>query len=111
MKDLNGRIQQLTKLILTSQTLDETRGDELRSSSPVKVDFDMSPYKVSRPPPTHTSFQSHFRINNYTLIQLQQELLTTRRELETRSNRILSLEAALLARPELPADHPKRTKD
>ena len=54
MKDLNGRIQQLTKLILTSQTVDETRGDESRSSSPVKVDFDMSPYKVSRPTPPHT---------------------------------------------------------
>jgi len=71
----------------------------------------MSPYKVSRPTPPHTSFQSHFRINNYTLIQLQQELLATRRELETRSNRILSLEAALLARLELPADAPKSAKD
>ena len=47
MKDLNGRIQQLTKLILTSQNVDESRGDDSRSSSPVKVDFDMSPYRVS----------------------------------------------------------------
>lgn len=47
MKDLNGRIQQLTKLILTSQNVDEPRGDDSRSSSPVKVDFDMSPYQVS----------------------------------------------------------------
>jgi len=44
MKDLNMRIQQLTKLILTSQTVDESRGDDSRSSSPFKVDFDMSPY-------------------------------------------------------------------
>jgi centromeric protein E len=47
MKDLNGRIQQLTKLILTSQTVDEMRGSDLRASGPVKVDFDMSPYEVS----------------------------------------------------------------
>jgi centromeric protein E len=47
MKDLNSRIQQLTKLILTSQTVDETRGDDSRPNSPVKVDFDMSPYQAS----------------------------------------------------------------
>lgn len=47
MKDLNARIQQLTKLILTSQTVDETKGDESRPASPSKVDFDMSPYQVS----------------------------------------------------------------
>jgi centromeric protein E len=46
MKDLNGRIQQLTKLILTSQTVDEVKGDDSRPASPVKVDFDMSPYQV-----------------------------------------------------------------
>jgi centromeric protein E len=49
MRDLNGRIQQLTKLILTSQSVDEMRGDDdgdSRASSPVKVDFDMSPYQV-----------------------------------------------------------------
>ena len=48
MKDLNGRIQQLTKLILTSQTVDEVKGDDSRPASPVKVDFDMSPYQVRR---------------------------------------------------------------
>jgi hypothetical protein len=47
MKDLNSRIQQLTKLILTSQTVDETKGDDSRPSSPVKIDFDMSPYQVN----------------------------------------------------------------
>lgn len=46
MKDLNTRIQQLTKLILTSQTVDESKGDESRPSSPMKIDFDMSPYQV-----------------------------------------------------------------
>lgn len=46
MNDLNARIRQLTKLILTSQTVDETRGDESRPASPVKIDFDMSPYQV-----------------------------------------------------------------
>ena len=48
MKDLNGRIQQLTKLILTSQNVDETKGDDSRAGSPIKVDvdFDMSPYQV-----------------------------------------------------------------
>lgn len=52
MQDLNARIQQLTKLILTSQTVDEVRGEdgeggmETRPGSPVKVDFDMSPYQV-----------------------------------------------------------------
>jgi centromeric protein E len=44
-------------------------------------------------------------------LQLQQELLATRRELETRSNQILSLEAALEARPELPVDAPESAKD
>lgn len=42
---------------------------------------------------------------------MQQELLAARRELETRGNQILSLEAALLARPELPADAPESEKD
>ena len=45
MKDLNDRIQQLTKLILTSNTVEEG-GSESRPASPVKVDFDMSPYQV-----------------------------------------------------------------
>lgn len=58
MRDLNARIQQLTRLILTSQTVEEGAGKvlngggvegvggESRSGSPVKVDFDMSPYQV-----------------------------------------------------------------
>ena len=46
MKDLNSRIQQLTKLILTSQTVDESKGDDSRPNSPIKIDFDMSPYQV-----------------------------------------------------------------
>ncbi|KAI6138788.1 P-loop containing nucleoside triphosphate hydrolase protein [Pisolithus tinctorius] len=45
MRDLNSRIQQLTKLILTSQSVDENKGDESRPVSPSKVDFDMSPYQ------------------------------------------------------------------
>ena len=47
MRDLNNRIQQLTKLILTSATVDEGKSDESRPASPVKIDFDMSPYQVS----------------------------------------------------------------
>ena len=47
MNDLNARIRQLTKLILTSHSVDENKGDESRPASPVKVDFDMSPYQVS----------------------------------------------------------------
>jgi centromeric protein E len=46
MKDLNARIKQLTNLILTSQTVDENRGDESRPASPSKIDFDMTPYQV-----------------------------------------------------------------
>ena len=46
MHNLNARIRQLTKLILTSQTVDENKGDESRPASPAKVDFDMSPYQV-----------------------------------------------------------------
>lgn len=46
MSDLNARIKQLTKLILTSQSVDESRGDESRPASPAKIDFDMSPYQV-----------------------------------------------------------------
>lgn len=49
MKDLNARIKQLTNLILTSQTVDENRGDESRPASPSKVDFDMTPYQVRSP--------------------------------------------------------------
>ncbi|KAG2046274.1 hypothetical protein BDR06DRAFT_1014849 [Suillus hirtellus] len=87
MKDLNSRIQQLTKLILTSQTVDENKGDESRPASPSKVDSDMSPY------------------------QLQQELLATRLQLESQSTLILSLETALLSRPQLPPDASETEKD
>ncbi|ESK96372.1 kinesin-like protein [Moniliophthora roreri MCA 2997] len=73
MKDLNDRIQQLTKLILTSNTVEESASDS-RPASPVKVDFDLSPY------------------------QLQQELLSAKLQLETQSRQMLSLEAALEAR-------------
>ena len=55
MRDLNNRIQQLTKLILTSATVDEGKGDESRPASPVKIDFDMPPYQVS---------SLHFHQNN-----------------------------------------------
>ena len=48
MNDLNARIRQLTKLILTSQSVDENKGDESRPASPAKIDFDMSPYQVGR---------------------------------------------------------------
>ncbi|EMD40019.1 hypothetical protein CERSUDRAFT_46407 [Gelatoporia subvermispora B] len=87
MHDLNSRIRQLTKLILTSQTVDESKGDQSRPASPSKIDFDMSPY------------------------QLQQELLAARRHIETQEQQILSLEAALSARPELPPDAPESEKD
>ncbi|KAJ7109744.1 kinesin-like protein [Mycena crocata] len=85
MTDLNTRIKQLTKLILTSQSVGS--GDDSRPGSPVKIDFDMSPY------------------------QLQQELLAARLQIESQSNQILSLEATLLARPELPASTPEDDKD
>ncbi|KAH9480830.1 Kinesin-related protein 11 [Psilocybe cubensis] len=89
MRDLNGRIQQLTKLILTSATVEETKvdDDDERAASPVKIDFDMSPY------------------------QLQQELLAARLQIESQANQILSLEASLLARPPLPADASENEKD
>ncbi|CAE6469412.1 unnamed protein product [Rhizoctonia solani] len=85
MHDLNHRIKQLTKLILTSQTVEE--GRESRPASPVKVDFDASPY------------------------QLQQDLLTARRTLESQERQILSLEAVLAQRPLLPSDAPESDKD
>ncbi|KZT73855.1 kinesin-domain-containing protein [Daedalea quercina L-15889] len=87
MNDLNSRIRQLTKLILTSQTVDENKDNESRPASPTKVDFDMSPY------------------------QLQQELLSAHRQIDTQATQILSLEAALLARPQLPPDAPESEKD
>ncbi|KAK0202275.1 kinesin-like protein [Desarmillaria ectypa] len=82
MTDLNNRIQQLTKLILTSQTVDESSADS-RPGSPVKIDFDMSPY------------------------QLQQELLAARVQLESQATQILSLEVALEARPLIPPENEK----
>ncbi|CAE6524083.1 unnamed protein product [Rhizoctonia solani] len=85
MHDLNHRIKQLTKLILTSQNVEE--GRESRPASPVKLDFDASPY------------------------QLQQDLLTTRRTIESQERQILSLEAALAQRPLLPSDAPESDKD
>ncbi|KAG9083286.1 Kinesin-like protein kip2 [Ceratobasidium sp. 370] len=85
MHDLNHRIKQLTKLILTSQTVEESR--ESRPASPVKLDFNASPY------------------------QLQQDLLTARRTIETQESQILSLEAALAQRPLLPTDAPDSEKD
>ncbi len=48
MSDLNSRIKQLTKLILTSQTVDELKGDESRPASSSKLDFDLSTYQVRR---------------------------------------------------------------
>ncbi|KAJ7134638.1 P-loop containing nucleoside triphosphate hydrolase protein [Mycena epipterygia] len=85
MTDLNTRIKQLTKLILTSQSVGN--GDDSRPGSPVKIDFDMSPY------------------------QLQQELLAARLQLESQSNQILSLEATLLTRPALPTSAPEDEKN
>ena len=45
------------------------------------------------------------------LIQLQQELLAARRQIESQGTQILSLEEALLARPVLPPDAPDSEKD
>ena len=42
--DLNLRLKQLSKLILTSQTVDV--GTDSGSVSPTKLDFDLSPYQV-----------------------------------------------------------------
>ena len=106
MKDLNARIKQLTNLILTSQTVDENRGDESRPASPSKVDFDMTPYQVRFPHPSAFTCLEGSRIT-----QLQQELLSARREIESQATQILALEAALLARPELPPDAPDSEKD
>ncbi|KAH9980095.1 P-loop containing nucleoside triphosphate hydrolase protein [Lactifluus volemus] len=95
MKDLNARIKQLTNLILTSQTVDENRGDESRPASPSKVDFDMTPYQAHG----HTDHPA-----------------PTRAPRRAARNRISSdanprARAALLARPELPPDAPESEKD
>ena len=58
-------------------------GDE----SPTKLNFDLSQY------------------------ELQQQLLLARREIETQSNQILSLEATLSSRPPVPTDAPEDEKD
>ncbi|KAG8882133.1 Kinesin-like protein kip2, partial [Tulasnella sp. 403] len=87
MDDLNSRIKQLTNLILTSQTVEEARGDESRPVSPCKLDFDLSPF------------------------QLQEQLLSAKRTIDSQANQILSLEAALSARPLLPSDAPETEKD
>ncbi|KAH0579094.1 Kinesin-related protein 11 [Termitomyces sp. J132] len=87
MNDLNSRIKQLTKLILTSQTVSDSKGDDSRPVSPVKLDFDMSPY------------------------QLQQELLSARLQIDSQATQILSLEAALEARPPLPIGATDNDKD
>jgi centromeric protein E len=108
MKDLNGRIQQLTKLILTSQTVDESKGDESRPGSPVKVDFDMSPYQVSAKTRLCLCFFVALLIREN---KLQQELLSARRQIDSQANQILSLEAALEARPALPPDASVSEKD
>ncbi|KZT43759.1 kinesin-domain-containing protein [Sistotremastrum suecicum HHB10207 ss-3] len=85
--DMSSRIHQLSKLILTSQTVDEDKGDESRPASPSKLNFDYTPY------------------------QLQQELLASKRLVETQANQILSLEAALASRPLLPVDASESEKD
>ncbi|KAG8993444.1 Kinesin-like protein kip2 [Tulasnella sp. JGI-2019a] len=86
MQDLNSRIKQLTKLILTSQSIEE-RGDESRPASPCKLDFNLTPF------------------------QLQEELLSAKRTIESQATQILSLEATLSARPLLPADATETAKD
>ncbi|CAG8656461.1 5351_t:CDS:2, partial [Acaulospora colombiana] len=76
---------QLSKLILTSQTVDV--GSDSAQMSPTKLDFDLSPY------------------------ELQEELLNAKRRLESQETQILSLEATLSARPLLPPDAPEDEKD
>lgn len=107
MNDLNTRIKQLTKLILTSQSVDEMKGDDSRPASPTKIDFDMTPYQVSDSN-TQQNSQIDFFLSH---VQLQQELLAAHRQIETQATQILSLEAALLARPQLPPDAPETEKD
>jgi centromeric protein E len=108
MKDLNARIHQLTKLILTSQSVDENKGDDSRPASPIKIDFDLSPYQVMI---SLSSALYNTNLISSQCAKLQQELLSARLQLETQSNQILSLEAALAARPPLPATAPESEKD
>ena len=105
MKDLNSRIKQLTKLILTSQTVDEAS----RPGSPVKIDFDMSPYQVG---PQSTNLLSDIQASETNPpFQLQQELLSARREMDSQALQILALENTLRDRPLLPPDAPESEKD
>ena len=106
MKDLNSRIKQLTKLILTSQTVEESS----RPGSPVKIDFDMSPYQVRFWFTKLPSASSRLTLRN-PILQLQQELLSTRREIDSQAVQILALENALRERPLLPPDAPESEKD
>ncbi|KAF8340725.1 P-loop containing nucleoside triphosphate hydrolase protein [Cantharellus anzutake] len=87
LNDMSGRIKQLTKLILTSQTVDESRGDQSCPSSPTKLDFSQSPY------------------------ELQKELLVAKEQLERQATLILSLEASLEQRAVIPLDSPEHEKD
>ena len=58
-----------------------------RPASPSKLDFDLSPF------------------------QLQEQLLSAMRTIESQANQILSLEATLSAQPLLPSDAPETEKD
>ncbi|KAF8885302.1 hypothetical protein BD779DRAFT_1471660 [Infundibulicybe gibba] len=50
MNDLDIQIQQLTKLIPTSQSVNEAKCDELHPASPARISFDMTPYQLQRRP-------------------------------------------------------------
>lgn len=67
---------------LSSQSVDETWGDESRPASPSKLDFNFEPY----------------------------QLLSARRKVKSQATQILSLEAALLARPVLSLNAPESEK-
>ncbi|KAG8915522.1 Kinesin-like protein kip2 [Tulasnella sp. 408] len=86
MNDLSSRIKQLTRLILTQNNVGDPEG-ESRPASPCKLDFDLTPF------------------------QLQEQLLSAKRTIESQANQILSLEASLSARPLLPHDAPETEKD
>lgn len=86
MNDLSSRIKQLTRLILTQNNVGDPEG-ESRPASPSKLDFDIPPF------------------------QLQEQLLSAKRTIESQANQILSLEASLSARPLLPHDAPETEKD
>ncbi len=105
MSDLNSRIKQLTKPILTSTAVNELEGGDSSLTSPLKLDFDLSlvqrhvwsEFYISCVDPPTTLCSSS---KNY-----------SRRQNEAQATQILSLEAALLEGPELPADAPKNEKD